>query len=73
MPIPGTGTYVWWETLLNPRLILGIPEIGARDEKGQLMEKTQVEPDIKVRNDQRSIAEGQDQQLEKAVAVLMQE
>jgi hypothetical protein len=37
------------------------------------MEKTQVEPDIKVRNDQRSIAEGQDQQLEKAVAVLMQE
>ncbi len=73
MPVPGTGTAVWWELLQNPRLILGIPEVGFRDEKHQFMEKTQVEPDIKVRNDQKSIAEGKDQQLEKAVEILMQD
>jgi tricorn protease len=72
MPVPGTGTAVWWETLQNPRLILGIPEVGFRDEKGQFMEKTQVEPDVKLRNDAQSIGEGKDQQVEKAVEILMQ-
>jgi len=73
MPVPGTGTSVLWEFLQDPRLILGIPEIGLRDEKGRFLEKTQVEPDIKVRNDAKSIAEGKDQQLEKAVELLMQD
>jgi len=73
MPVPGTGTAVWWEVLQDPRLILGIPEVGFRDEKGQFMEKTEAEPDVKVRNDQKSIGEGKDQQLEKAVEVLMQD
>jgi tricorn protease len=73
MPVPGTGTSVWWETLEDPSLILGIPEVGFRNEKGQFMEKTQVEPDIKVRNDAKSIAEGKDLQLEKAVEVLMRD
>jgi C-terminal processing protease CtpA/Prc len=36
------------------------------------MEKTQVEPDVKVRNDAKSTGEGQDPQLEKAVEILMQ-
>ena len=72
MPVPGTGTAVWWEVLQNPKLILGIPEVGFRDEKGQFMEKVQVEPDLKVRNDPKSIAEGKDLQLEKAVGILMQ-
>ncbi len=73
MPVPGTGTAVWWETLQDPALILGIPEVGFRDEQGRFMEKTQVEPDVKVRNDQKSIAEGKDLQLEKAVEILMQQ
>jgi len=37
------------------------------------MEKTQVEPDVKVQNDPKSVGEGKDQQLEKAVEILMQE
>jgi tricorn protease len=73
MPVPGTGTAVWWESLQDPRLIFGIPEVGFRDEKGRFMEKTQVEPDVKVRNDAKSIAEGKDPQLEKAVEILMQD
>jgi C-terminal processing protease CtpA/Prc len=73
MPVPGTGTAVWWEFLQDPRLIFGIPEVGFRDEKGEFMERTQVEPDVKVRNDAKSIAIGKDQQLEKAVEILMQD
>ncbi len=73
MPIPGTGTAVWWEILQDPRLVLGIPEVGFRDEKGRFMEQTQIEPDIKVRNDAKTVGEGKDLQLEKAVEVLMQE
>jgi hypothetical protein len=37
------------------------------------MEKAQVEPDIRVANDPKKIAAGEDQQLEKAVDVLMKE
>jgi tricorn protease len=73
MPVPGTGTAVWWETQQDPSLILGIPEVGFRDEQGRFMEKTQVEPDVKVQNDPKSVGEGKDQQLEKAVEILMQE
>jgi C-terminal processing protease CtpA/Prc len=73
MPVPGTGTSVWWELLQDPKLFFGIPEVGLRDEKGQFMEQTQVEPDVKVRNDAQSIGEGKDQQLEKAVEILMQD
>ena len=73
MPVPGTGTSVWWELLQDPRLFFGIPEVGMRDEKGQFMEQTQVEPDIKVRNDAQSIGEGKDLQVEKAVEILMQD
>src|SRR5215469_2783959 len=72
MPVPGTGTSVWWETLQNPVFVFGIPEIGRRDAQGHFMEKTQVEPDMKVRNDPKSISEGRDRQLEKAIELLMQ-
>jgi tricorn protease len=73
MPVPGTGTAVWWELLQDPRLIFGIPEVGFRDEKGQFMERTQVEPDVKVLNDAKSTGEGKDPQVEKAVGLLMQD
>jgi tricorn protease len=73
MPVPGTGTAVWWELLQDPRLIFGIPEVGFRDEKGQFMERTQIEPDVKVLNDAKSTGEGKDPQVEKAVELLMQD
>jgi C-terminal processing protease CtpA/Prc len=72
MPVPGTGTAVWWETLQDPSLFFGIPEVGFVDEKGQYMERTQVEPDIRVNNDPKSVAEGRDLQLERAVQELME-
>jgi tricorn protease len=71
MPIPGTGTSVWWEFQQDPTLLFGMPEIGRLDEEGHSMEKTQVEPDIEVMNDPKSVAEGRDLQIERAVAELM--
>jgi len=50
-----------------------MPEVCLRAEKGEFMEKTQAEPDVKVRNDPKSIAEGKDQQLEKAVELLIED
>jgi tricorn protease len=73
MPVPGTGTAVWWEFQQDPTLLFGIPEIAMFDAQGNLMEKTQVEPDIEVMNDPKSVAEGRDLQIESAVAELMKE
>jgi tricorn protease len=72
MPIPGTGTSVWWEFQQDPSLLFGIPEIGHVDKEGHSMEKTQVEPDIEIMNDPKSVAEGRDPQIERAVTELMQ-
>jgi len=73
MPVPGTGTAVWWETLLDGFTYFGIPQIGMRTEDGKLMENTQLEPDVKVDNDWGSVISGKDQQLEAAVKLLMEE
>jgi tricorn protease len=73
MPVPGTGTAVWWEFQQDPTLLFGIPEVGFVDEQGHYMEKTQVEPDIEVMNDPKSVAEGRDLQIERAVSELMKE
>ena len=73
MPVPGTGTAVWWEFQVDPTLLFGIPQVGFVDDQGQYMEKTQVEPDIEVMNDPKSVAEGRDPQIERAVAELMKE
>src|SRR5215469_11893889 len=71
MPVPGTGTAVWWEFQQDPTLLFGIPEVGIVDEQGNYMEKTQVEPDIEVMNDPKSVSEGRDLQIERAVTELM--
>ena len=71
MPVPGTATAVWWETLQDPSLYFGIPQVGMLDMNGHYLENQQLEPDVLVNNDPASVAEGRDLQLEKAVEVLM--
>jgi C-terminal processing protease CtpA/Prc len=70
MPVAGTGTAVWWETLQNG-VVFGIPQVGMVDPRGQYLENQQLEPDYLVPNDPSVLATGRDQQLEKAVEVLM--
>ncbi|MCC6691401.1 MAG: PDZ domain-containing protein, partial [Bacteroidia bacterium] len=71
MPVPGTGTAVWWETLQDPTLVFGIPQVGVMTTDGKYFENNQLEPDFKVVNDYSDVTHGRDQQLEKAVEILM--
>ena len=71
MPVPGTGTFVWWEAQIDPTLVFGIPMGGWRTPDGKFCENNQLEPDIKVRNEPGVITTGRDQQIEAAVKELM--
>ena len=71
MQVPGTCTSVWWERLQNRNLVFGIPEVGYLDGKGKLTENQHLDPDYMVDNDPAFEAAGRDQQLEKAVEVLL--
>ncbi len=71
MPVAGTGTAVWWETLQDDTLVFGIPQVGFRDRRGIFMERALIEPDHRVPNDADQLAAGRDQQIEAAVKVLL--
>jgi Tol biopolymer transport system component/C-terminal processing protease CtpA/Prc len=71
MPVPGTGTFVWWERQIDPQLVYGNPMGGWRAPDGLFEEGHQLEPDIRVRNEPDLLSEGRDQQIEAAVKELM--
>jgi C-terminal processing protease CtpA/Prc len=73
MPVPGTGTAVWWERQIDPTLVFGIPQVGMLSMDGDYLENNQLEPDIKLANAPEQIISGVDQQLTKAVEVLLKE
>jgi tricorn protease len=71
MPVPGTGTFVWWERQIDPTLVFGIPMGAWRTPDGKFCENNQLEPDIKVRNEPAIMTDGRDQQIEAAVKEMM--
>lgn len=71
MPVPGTGTAVWWENLQDPSLVFGIPQVGVMTLDGKYYENNQLEPDYKVRNDYEVLMKGEDQQIQEAVKLLL--
>ncbi len=72
MPVPGTGTAVWWERMIDGKTVFGIPQIGMRSTtEGFLVENHDLEPDIKVNNDYEKFMAGEDQQLRAAVEELL--
>jgi len=71
MPVPGTGTFVWWENQIDPSLVFGIPMGCWQSIGGKCAENIQTEPDIRVRNEPDIMAGGRDQQIEEAVKELM--
>jgi tricorn protease len=70
--VPGTCTAVWWETLQDRSLYFGIPQVTWTDVEGDALENKHFDPDYWVDNDPKLEAEGRDQQLEKAVEVLLE-
>ena len=71
MPVPGTGTFVWWETQIDPTIYFGIPMGGWRPLGDIFLENNQLEPDILIKNEPGVMAIGRDQQLEAAVFELL--
>jgi len=72
MPVPATGTAVWWERSISGDIIAGIPQLGMKDPQGNLQENRDLMPDYLINNDPTSMARGQDKQLEETVEVLLQ-
>ncbi len=74
MPVPGTGTAVWWERQIDPTLIFGIPMVASEGVgENHFTENHELEPDIKVKNPYNKILNGQDPQLEAAVKEMLKE
>ncbi len=71
MPVPGTGTAVWWENLQDQSLVFGIPQVGIISPDGKYYENNQLEPDHKVLNEYTPMIKGEDQQIKEAVKVLL--
>ncbi|HEX7502458.1 MAG TPA: S41 family peptidase [Acidobacteriota bacterium] len=71
MPVPGTGTFVWWEEQIDSGLVFGIPQGGWQTPEGFLCENHQLEPDVRVKNDPDVLSLGRDQQIEAAVKELL--
>ncbi|CAN5273707.1 S41 family peptidase [soil metagenome] len=73
MPVPGTGTAVWWETQIDPTIYFGIPMIASIGREGRPTENMQLEPDIKVPLKYEDLLNGKDTQLEAAVREMLRQ
>ena len=73
MPVPGTMTSVNWITLQDRSLYFGIPVVGYRLPDGSYLENKQLEPDVKVANENNAISQGFDAQLKAAVDELLKD
>jgi tricorn protease len=71
MPVPGTGTAVWWETQIDPTIVFGIPMIATYGKENRPTENLQLEPDIKVPLLYEDFLNGKDDQLETAVKEML--
>lgn len=67
MPVPGTATAVWWETLQDPSLVFGIPQIGVVGTDGKYLENQELFPDIEVPITPEDASNGNDTQLLRAI------
>ncbi|RAJ76543.1 C-terminal processing protease CtpA/Prc [Chitinophaga dinghuensis] len=73
MPVPGTGTAVWWETQIDPTIVFGIPMIATIGKENRPTENLQVEPDIRVPLAYEEFLAGKDAQMEAAVKEMLKE
>jgi tricorn protease len=73
MPVPGTATAVWWELIQDNNIYFGIPQVGVKDQNGNYLENQQLEPDYKVAQSLDVVIQNRDEQLEKAIEVLLKD
>ncbi|MBN2614904.1 MAG: PD40 domain-containing protein [Bacteroidales bacterium] len=74
MPVPGTGTAVWWESQIDPTIVFGIPMVASKGvNEDHFTENHQLEPDIMVQNPYYKVLNGEDPQLEASVKEMLKE
>ncbi|MGE0076800.1 MAG: S41 family peptidase [Bacteroidales bacterium] len=73
MPVPGTCSFAGWERLQDGETLWGMVPVSSKDINGNWMENLEAVPDYVVKNAPEEIATGRDQQLEKAIEVLLEE
>jgi Tol biopolymer transport system component len=73
MPVPGTGTAVWWEQQIDHTIVFGIPMIATIGRENRPTENLQLEPDIEVPLPYESFLNGKDPQIEAAVKEMLEE
>ncbi|QKG79228.1 S41 family peptidase [Tenuifilum thalassicum] len=72
MPVPGTCSFAGWERLQDRQVLWGMVPVSAKDMYGNWMENVETVPDYVVPNEPSVAPFGRDQQLEKAIKVLME-
>ncbi len=72
MPVPGTCSFAGWEGLPNG-VVWGVVPVSAKNKAGEWLENNETDPDVIIRNQPGSITEGRDEQLEKAVELMLEE
>lgn len=70
-PVAGTMTAVWWERQVDPSLVVGLPQVPARDEHGNYLENQTLQPDILIYQTPEQRLSDDDVQLRKAIDHLM--
>jgi len=73
MPVPGTGTAVWWETQIDPTIVFGIPMVATIGKENRPTENLQLEPDIRVPLSYEDLLSGNDTQLDAAVKEMLKQ
>ncbi|MAZ26493.1 MAG: peptidase S41 [Cytophagaceae bacterium] len=73
MPVPGTGTAVWWEQQIDPTIVFGIPMVATIGAEGRPTENLELEPDIEVPLPYNEFLHGNDPQIQAAVKELLKE
>ena len=73
MPVPGTCSWAGWEMLQDGSTLWGVIPVSTKDINGNWLENVETVPDYQVKNEPGIISKGRDQQLEKAVEVLLNE
>jgi tricorn protease len=72
-PVPGTCSFSSWETLQDGQTVWGAVPVSTKNSKGQWLENLETVPEFIIKNEPAVISKGKDQQLEKAVEVLLKE
>lgn len=69
--IPGSGTYVIWDTQIGGTMYYGVPQLGTKGVDGRWLEHSEITPDVLVYNNPNDLSAGRDLQLEKAIEVIL--